>query len=106
MEYIACNGVINPTKGKNMTIKQKARTTKEFVKRNGYEIAYVSYIVGCIALGYWGAKKFAQTYNAAVEQQVSHETLRMAVAAGHEFRFDPQANVLYDVTINPTMKAG
>lgn len=89
-----------------MTIRQTARKTKEFAQAHGYEIAYAAYIVGCVAFGYWGTKKFIQSYNAAVDQQVSHETLRMAVAAGHEFRYDPTANMLYDVTINPTMKAG
>lgn len=89
-----------------MNIKQKARKTAEFAKAHGYEIAYVTYIVGCVALGYWTTKKFIDGYNAAVEKEVSHETLRMAVAAGHKFHYDPQANVLYDVTINPTMKAG
>lgn len=88
-----------------MTIKQSARKTKDFVQRNGYEIAYVGYVVGCFAFGYWVTKKSIQSYNARVQELVDHETLRMAVAAGHEFRFDPTANVLYDVTINPLNKA-
>ena len=86
-----------------MTLKQNARKTKEFVQAHGYEIAYATYIVGCVALGYWTTKKFVQTYNAAVQQEVSHETLRMAVAAGHKFHYDPQANLLWDFTINPQM---
>jgi hypothetical protein len=86
-----------------MTLKQKARDTKEFVQAHGYEIAYATYIVGCFALGYWTTKKYVQAYRSAVQQQVDHETLRMAVAAGHKFHFDPQANTLWDVTINPQM---
>lgn len=89
-----------------MTIKQKARKTKEFALAHGYEIAYVTYIVGCVALGYWTTKKFVESYNAAVEREVDHRTLFNAAAAGHEFQFDPQANTLWDVTIRPDMKAG
>jgi hypothetical protein len=89
-----------------MTLKQKARKTKEFAQRHGYEIAYVTYVVGCFALGYWGTKKFVDAYNADVQRAVEHETLRMAVAAGHDFQFDPKSNTLWDVTIRPDMKVG
>jgi len=89
-----------------MTFKQNARKTKEFAQAHGYEIAYATYCVAAFAFGYWVTKKSIQAYNANVMQAVEHETLRMAVAAGHEFTYDPQANLLWDVTIRPDMKAG
>lgn len=89
-----------------MTIKEKARKTKEFAQAHTYEIVYVGYIVGCVALGYWTAKKVANVWNADVQRAVEHETLRVAVAAGHEFRFDPKTDLLWDVTLRPDMKAG
>ena len=89
-----------------MGLKQKAQKTKEFASTHAYEIVYVGYVVGCFALGYWTTKKFVQAYNADIQRAVEHETLRMAVAAGHEFQFDPKANTLWDVTIRPDMKAG
>lgn len=89
-----------------MGLKQKAKQTKEHVSRYRYEYAYSLYIAGCVALGYWTTKKVFQGYQAQVQQAVEHETLRMAVAAGHEFQFDPKANLLWDVTIRPDMKAG
>lgn len=89
-----------------MGLKQKAQRTKQFASDHAYEIVYVSYLVGCFALGYWGTKKYLQAYNAQVQQAVDHATLFNAAAAGHEFQFDPNTNTLWDVTIRPDMKTG
>lgn len=83
----------------NLKLKEKAGKTADFVKQNPYEVAYATYIVGCFVTGMVISRKIKNHFEYVQRLETSREDLRMAVAAGHKFKYDPVANELWDITI-------
>ena len=67
--------------------------------------AYAAYVVACFVGGYAIQKKINAQQQAAFDYAVSQETLRLGVAAGHKFKYEPETDTLWDITLRPD-KAG
>lgn len=67
--------------------------------------AYAVYVVACFAGGYVIQKKINAHQQAAFDYAVSQETLRIGVASGHSYRYEPETDTLWDITLRPD-KAG
>lgn len=92
---------------KNTLKRAKDRTVK-FV--NDHEVgcvytAYAAYVVACFVGGYVIQKKINEHQQAAFDYAVSQETLRIGVASGHKYRYEPDTDTLWDITLRPD-KAG
>ena len=90
------------------TLKKAKDRTVKFV--NDHEVgciyaAYAAYVAVCFAAGYTIQKKINQQQQAAFDYAVSQETLRLGVAAGHKYKYEPETDTLWDITLRPD-KAG
>ena len=63
--------------------------------------AYAAYVATCFAAGYMIQKKVNEQQQAAFDYAVSQETLRLGVAAGHKFKYEPETDTLWDITLRP-----
>ena len=63
--------------------------------------AYAAYVALCFAAGYTIQKKVNAAQQAQFDYAVSQETLRLGVAAGHKFKYEPETDTLWDITLRP-----
>lgn len=90
------------------TLKNIKDKTVKFV--NDHEVgciyaAYTVWVAACFAGGYVIQKKINEQQQAAFDYAVSSEMLRLGVAAGHDFKYEPETDTLWDITLRPD-KAG